>query len=52
MSPEGPDRGQPTNFFPRRNRFVFQVHVPKDFGTKELVWTLTSTGRTSGPTPP
>lgn len=46
MSPEGPDRGQPTNFFPRRNRFVFQVHVPKDFGTKELVWTLTSKGRT------
>jgi hypothetical protein len=46
MGPDGPDRGQPTNFFPRRNRFVFQVHAPKDFGSKEIVWTLTSRGRT------
>jgi hypothetical protein len=46
MEPAGPDLGQPTNFFPRRNRFTFQVHVPKDFGTKEIVWTLTSKGRT------
>jgi len=46
MDPGGPDHGQPTNFFPRRNRFVFEVHVPKDFGTKEIVWTLTSKGRT------
>ena len=46
MEPGGPDLGQPTNFFPRRNRFAFQVHVPKDFGTKEIVWTLTSKGRT------
>src|ERR1044071_6557198 len=36
MDPGGPDLGQPTNFFPRRNRFVFQVHVPKDFGAKEI----------------
>ena len=46
MEPGGPDLGQPTNFFPRRNRFTFHVHVPKDFGTKEIVWTLTSKGRT------
>ena len=46
IDPGGPDRGQPTNFFPRRNRFVFRVRVPKDFGNKELVWTLTSKGRT------
>lgn len=46
MDPDGPDHGQPTNFFPRRNRFVFKVHVPKNFGTKEIVWTLTSKGRT------
>ena len=45
MEPGGPDLGQPTNFFPRRNRFAFQVHVPKDFGTKEIVWTLTSKGQ-------
>jgi hypothetical protein len=46
MDPGGPDLGQPTHFFPRRNRFVFTVRVPKDFGTKEIVWTLTSKGRT------
>ena len=46
MDPGGPDLGQPTYFFPRRNRFVFHVHVPKDFGSKEIVWTLTSKGRT------
>ncbi|HKB09505.1 MAG TPA: hypothetical protein VKD69_02585 [Vicinamibacterales bacterium] len=46
MDPGGPDLGQPTNFFPRRNRFVFTVHVPRDFGTREIVWTLTSRGRT------
>jgi hypothetical protein len=46
MDPGGPDLGQPTHFFPRRNRFVFTVRVPKDFGRKEIVWTLTSKGRT------
>jgi len=46
MDPGGPDLGQPSNFFPRRNRFTFQVHVPKDFGTKEIVWSVTSKGRT------
>jgi hypothetical protein len=46
MEPGGPDQGQPTHFFPRRNRFVFTVRVPKDFGTKEIVWTVTSRGRT------
>ena len=42
----GPDQGQPTHFLPRRNRFVFKVHVPKDFGNKELTWTLTTHGVT------
>jgi hypothetical protein len=46
IDPGGPDRGQPTHFFPRRNRFVFKVHVPKDFGKNEIVWSLTSKGRT------
>lgn len=46
IDPNGPDNGQPTYFFPRRNRFVFSVHVPKDFGKNEIVWTLTSKGRT------
>jgi hypothetical protein len=47
IEPAGPDRGQPTHFFPRRNRFVFWMNVPKDFGDKELVWTLTTHGKTS-----
>jgi hypothetical protein len=38
------DRGQPTHFLPRRNRFVFKVRVPADFGEQELVWTLRSQG--------
>src|SRR5439155_20481704 len=43
----GPDRGQPTHFYPRRTRFLFSVRVPKDFGKNEIVWTLTSNGRTN-----
>jgi len=37
-----PDRGQPTHFLPRRNRFTFSVIVPGDFGDDELAWELTS----------
>src|SRR5580704_12321975 len=47
IEPGGPDQGQPTHFYPRRNRFVFWVNVPKDFGNKEVVWTLTTHGKTS-----
>ena len=46
IEPGGPDQGQPTYFLPRRSRFVFRIRVPPDFGDKELVWTLTSNGRT------
>jgi hypothetical protein len=46
IEPGGPDQGQPTHFYPRRNPFLFTIRVPKDFGTKELVWTLTTHGRT------
>jgi len=42
----GPDSGQPTYFLPRRQRFVFRVNVPKDFGKKEVVWSITANGRT------
>ena len=42
VEPGGADQGQPTHFLPRRNRFLFRVHVPADFGEKELIWTLTS----------
>src|SRR5579864_2012592 len=46
IEPGGPDQGQPTHFYPRRNPFLFTIRVPKDFGNKELIWTLTSHGRT------
>jgi hypothetical protein len=46
IEPAGPDRGQPTYFLPRRSYFAFHANVPKDFGKKELVWTLTSRGHT------
>ena len=46
FEPGDADRGQPTHFFPRRNRYVFRVRVPKDFGKQELVWTLVSNGKT------
>jgi hypothetical protein len=41
------DRGQPTHFYPRRQRFLFRVRVPKDWDEKKkVVWTLTSHGKT------
>ncbi len=46
IEPGGPDQGQPTHFLPRRNRFLFRIRVPRDFGEKEIVWTLTSHGKT------
>ena len=46
IEPFGPDAGQPTHFQPRTNRWTFTIRVPKDFGTKEVVWTLTSYGKT------
>jgi hypothetical protein len=46
IQPGAVDQGQPTHFFPRRNRFVFRIRVPADFGKQEVVWTLTSHGKT------
>jgi hypothetical protein len=46
FSPGSPDQGQPTHFYPRRNPFLFTIHVPKDFGKSELVWTVTANGVT------
>ena len=46
IEPGGPDQGQPTHFYPRRNPFLFTIRVPKDFGEKELVWTLKTHGTT------
>ena len=44
FSPGEADRGQPTHFLPRRNRFTFEVTVPADWGDRELVWTLNVNG--------
>ena len=46
VDPGGPDQGQPTFFEPRRNRYMFRVTVPPDFGTKEIAWTLVVNGKT------
>jgi hypothetical protein len=46
VTPAGPDAGQPEYFYPIRNMFVFRVRVPKDFGAKEIVWTVSHRGRT------
>ena len=44
FEPGEPDRGQPTHFLPRRNRWHFEVVVPADWGDRELVWTLNHNG--------
>jgi hypothetical protein len=46
FEPGNPDQGQPTHFYPRRNPFLFTFRVPKDFGDKELTWSITTHGKT------
>ena len=46
FEPSGVDQGQPAHFYPRRQQYVFTVRVPKDWGKKDLVWTITSHGKT------
>jgi hypothetical protein len=56
ITPDGPDRGQPTIFLhrreanppgARRESFVFRVRLPKDWNPKqEVVWTVTAHGKT------
>ncbi len=46
IAPGGPDSGQPTHFDPRRQRGVFTVVVPADFGDNEVNWTLNFRGDT------
>jgi hypothetical protein len=42
------DRGQPTHFYPRRQRFLFRVVVPADWDKQQkVIWTLTSRGKTN-----
>ena len=46
IEPGGPDRGQPSYFLTRTNRNLFTVAVPKDFGKKEVIWTVVANGKT------
>src|SRR5260370_26772592 len=46
IDPGPADQGQPTVFMPRRGKDLFEIVVPKDFGKKEVVWTLNSRGKT------
>jgi hypothetical protein len=46
LEPGVPDQGQPTHFYARRQQFVFKVTVPKDWGKKDLIWTLNVHGKT------
>ncbi len=47
IEPGGPDYGQPTHFLPGRMWGVFTITVPKDFGDKKLIWTLTANHKTT-----
>jgi hypothetical protein len=46
IAPGPVDQGQPAHFYARRQQFVFKVKVPKDWGDKDLIWTLRSAGKT------
>ena len=47
FSPGDPDRGQPAYFYPRINRYQFEVRVPADFRRDgELIWEVTRSGST------
>lgn len=47
FTPGPADRGQPTHFLPRRNRFVFEVPVPEGWEEgDELLWRLETQGET------
>jgi hypothetical protein len=46
LEPGDLDQGQPTFFYPRRQRIIWRVRVPADWGDKELVWTVTAHGQT------
>ena len=46
FEPGAADRGQPTVFNTRIHRKEFSVKIPKDWGNKELVWSVTVRGVT------
>ncbi len=46
VEPGEADRGQPTFFLARRQRFLFRVRVPANFAKGVVTWTITTHGRT------
>jgi hypothetical protein len=42
--PGPPDQGQPTHFLPRRQKGLFTVTVPQDFGDRKIIWTIAANG--------
>jgi len=46
VEPGAADQGQPTYFLPRRQRFIYRVRVPANFGKGVVTWSITSHGRT------
>ncbi len=46
LEPGAADQEQPTFFLTRRHAWVYFAKVPADWGTKELVWSITAHGRT------
>ena len=47
IEPGGPDRGQPTHFFPGRMYGMFAIRVPDSFGDGKLTWTIVVNGKTT-----
>jgi hypothetical protein len=47
IEPGGPDRGQPTHFFPGRMYGMFAIRVPDSFGDGKLTWTIVANGKTT-----
>ena len=45
IEPAGLPQTQPTYFYPRRHRYMFRVRVPKDWGKKDVIWTITANGK-------
>lgn len=47
IEPGREDQGQPTHFYPRRQRGVFAVQVPIEVAKKKVTWTLGVRGQTA-----
>jgi hypothetical protein len=46
IEPDHLAQTQPAYFYPRRHRFLFSLQVPADWGDRDVLWTLTSAGKT------